>query len=120
MLTVHVSRNEVARWQMPIGPSVARLVFLDPLTPPTVDAAHVDGRADEPPYLSVHDGGVLVVRGANFAPTGPSGLRCLYEPLEPEAALLERDATLPPPEALVTLPAGSEPAGAVAVPATYI
>ena len=86
--------------------------------PPTV--VDVTAGSSGVGYLSVHQDDILTVRGANFAPTGPYALRCLYTPLEPDVALAEREAGVPPPSALVSPPTGEEPAGSVAVPATYV
>ena len=143
MLSVHVVLNERPRGvgvgQILPGPSAALLVFYDPAFPAQVTAAVGEATDNLPwPYLTTTASSVFRVSGANFAPTGPASLMCLYVPASVEVARLQREAqleavqhaarnSLPPPSDLHKLRApadgierGAEPIGSVAVVATYV
>ena len=123
-MSVHLNRNEEPRPILPPGTSAAKLVFYEPAQPPAVASALSAALGE--PYVSLAEGAVLIVRGANFAPTSFGGdeshLRCLYAPVPPTTALFEREfhTTLTRPESLVAPADGGEPEGAVVVPATYV
>ena len=121
MVTVHLNRQEVPRDELPPGASAATLVFYDPLRPPVVASA-LTAAPDDAPFVDVAVGALLSVRGTNYAPTGVDALRCLYAPVAPLDALYERvfNTTLTGEGSLLAPDAGAEPAGTVAVAATYV
>ena len=138
MLTVTVNLNEyprgLGREQRPPGYSAAVLVYYDEAVPPSVKVptswSHSGmnfgalGRSTARPYLSIHENGIFIVEGSNFAPTGVDDLRCLYTPIDAEIARIEREALMlgheRPLESLQPPRATEEDDGSVEVPATYV